>query len=95
MRRASAVSAAPPRPRSAPGIERVVDRQGQLELSVIAGFEQENLGDRLQPGRLWRRLEVLLDVGAVEMRASRLSAVSSIPYSSTSTSKEQSPSRWV
>src|SRR6266496_4478954 len=50
----------------APGIERVVDRQRQLELAVVTEVEQvEAFGDREQAARLRCRVAVVGDVGAV------------------------------
>src|SRR3989442_742678 len=50
----------------APGVERVVDRQRELELAVVAEVEQvEALGDREQAARLRRRVAFVRDVGAV------------------------------
>src|SRR5213592_956712 len=50
----------------APGIERVVDRQRQLELAVVAELEQvEPFGDREQPARLRGRVAIVGDIGAV------------------------------
>src|SRR6266513_3489504 len=50
----------------APDIERVVDRQRQLELAVVTEVEQvEAFGDREQPARLRRRVAIVGDIGAV------------------------------
>src|SRR5438128_4816440 len=50
----------------APGVERVVDRQRQLELAVVAEVEQvEPFGDREQAARLRGRVAIVGDIGAV------------------------------
>src|SRR5438093_5637416 len=50
----------------APGVERVVDRQRQLELAVVTEIEQvEAFGDREQPARLECRVAIVGDIGAV------------------------------
>src|SRR6266498_5938800 len=50
----------------APGVERVVDRQRQLELAVVTEVQEvEALGDREQAARLRRRISIVGDVGAV------------------------------
>src|SRR6266498_4101072 len=50
----------------APGIERVVDRQRQLELAVVTEVEQvEAFGDREQAARLRCRVAIVGDIGAV------------------------------
>src|SRR5256884_9023135 len=50
----------------APGIERVVDRQRQLELAVVTEVEQvEAFGDREQAARLRCRVAIGGDIGAV------------------------------
>ena len=50
----------------APGVERVVDGQRELELAVVAEVEQvEAFGDREQSARLRRRVAIVGDVGAV------------------------------
>src|SRR6266540_509517 len=50
----------------APGVERVVDRQRQLELAVVAEVQQvEAFGDREQAARLWCRVAIVGDIGAV------------------------------
>src|SRR5438128_8055357 len=50
----------------APGVERVVDRQRQLELAVVAEVEQvEAFGEREQAARLRCRVAIVGDVGAV------------------------------
>src|SRR6266581_7676432 len=50
----------------APGVERVVDRQRQLELAVVTEVQQvEAFGDREQSARLRCRVAIVGDVGAV------------------------------
>src|SRR6266702_8852683 len=50
----------------APGVERVVDRQRQLELAVVTEVQEvEALGDREQAARLRRRVAIVGDIGAV------------------------------
>src|SRR5437667_9068801 len=50
----------------APGVERVVDRQRQLELAVVTQVQEvEALGDREQPARLRRRVAIGGDIGTV------------------------------
>src|SRR5215211_8744892 len=50
----------------APGVERVVDRQRQLELAVVPEVQEvEAFGDREQAARLRGRVTVVGDVGAV------------------------------
>src|SRR5438034_11422833 len=50
----------------APGVERVVDRQRQLELAVVTEVEQvEAFGDREQAARLRGRVAIVGDIGAV------------------------------
>src|SRR5947207_4785440 len=50
----------------APGVERVVDRQRQLELTVVTEVEQvEAFGDREQAAGLRRRVAIVGDIGAV------------------------------
>src|SRR6266545_4405330 len=50
----------------APGVERVVDRQRQLELAVVAEVEQmEAFCDREQAARLRCRVAIVGDIGAV------------------------------
>src|SRR5438094_3891930 len=50
----------------APGVERVVDRQRQLELAVVTEVQEvEALGDREQAARLWGRVAIVGDIGAV------------------------------
>src|SRR2546423_15347299 len=50
----------------APGVERVVDRQRQLELAVVTEVEQvEAFGDREQAARLRCRVAIVGDIGAV------------------------------
>src|SRR6266545_6350399 len=50
----------------APGIERVVDRQGQLELAVVTEVQEvEAFGDREQAARLRCRVAIVGDIGAV------------------------------
>src|SRR5438094_5743436 len=50
----------------APGVERVVDRQRQLELAVVTEVQEvEALGDRKQAARLRRRVAIVGDIGAV------------------------------
>src|SRR6266545_3110759 len=50
----------------APGVERVVDRQRQLELAVVTEVQEvEAFGDREQPARLRRRVAIVGDVSAV------------------------------
>src|SRR5881397_3973855 len=50
----------------APGIERVVNRQRQLELAMVTELEQvEPFGAREQPARLRRRVALVGDIGAV------------------------------
>src|SRR6266516_6310129 len=50
----------------APGIERVVDRQRQLELAVVTEVEQvEAFGDREQAARLRGRVAIVGDIGTV------------------------------
>src|SRR5439155_25143180 len=50
----------------APGVERVVDRQRQLELAVVTEVEQvEAFGDCEQAARLRRRVGIVGDIGAV------------------------------
>src|SRR3990170_5724235 len=51
---------------AAPGVQRVVYRQAELELAVVVEAEQmEAFGDSEQAERLWRRVPVLGDVGPV------------------------------
>src|SRR5215211_8192817 len=50
----------------APGVERVVDRQRQLELAVVPEVQEvEAFGDREQAARLRGRVAVVGDIGAV------------------------------
>src|SRR2546426_4439384 len=50
----------------APSVERVVDRQRQLELAVVTEVEQvEAFGDREQAARLRCRIAIVGDIGAV------------------------------
>src|SRR5438094_7669332 len=50
----------------APGVERVVDRQRQLELAVVTEVQEvEALGDREQAARLRGRVAIVGDIGAV------------------------------
>src|SRR5437762_13582975 len=50
----------------APGVERVVDRQRQLELAVVTEVQEvEALGDREQAMRLRRRIAIVGDIGAM------------------------------
>src|SRR5438105_10084645 len=50
----------------APGVERVVDRQGQFELAVVTEVQEvEAFGDREQAARLRGRVAVVGDVCAV------------------------------
>src|SRR5438034_9144042 len=50
----------------APGVERVVDRQRQLELAVVTEVQEvEAFGDREQAARLRCRVAIVGDIGAV------------------------------
>src|SRR6266536_4276356 len=50
----------------APGVERVVDRQRQLELAVVAEVQEvEAFGDREQAARLRCLVAIVGDIGAV------------------------------
>src|SRR6266581_3360388 len=50
----------------APSVERVVDRQRELELAVVTEVQQvETFGDREQAARLRRRVAIVGDIGAV------------------------------
>src|SRR6266567_9560234 len=50
----------------APGVERVVDRQRELELAVVTEVQEvEAFGDREQAPRLRGRVAVVGDIGAV------------------------------
>src|SRR5438128_9572838 len=50
----------------APGVERVVDRQRQLELAVVTQVQEvEAFGDREQAARLRCRVAIVGDIGAV------------------------------
>src|SRR6266852_2433323 len=50
----------------APSVERVVDRQRELELAVVTEVQQvEPFGDREQAARLRRRVAIVGDIGAV------------------------------
>src|SRR5205809_1674925 len=50
----------------APGIERVVDRQRQLELAMVTEVQEvEAFGDREQAARLRRCVAIVGDIGAM------------------------------
>ena len=63
---------------------------------MVAEVEQvEAFGDGEQPAGLGCRVPVVADIRAMDDPCQRATAGSSISYSSTSTSKEQRPSRCV